>query len=169
MRVNELIRNARRRAALSQAGLAARARTSQPAVARYEAGTATPSIATLQRLLEACGSSLVVDARIPARRSARERGRLLARVRRSREALQAAARRHGVRDIRVFGSAARGDETAESDIDLLVDLDSDRTLLDLVGFQQEAETILGARVDAAAPRFMKERVRARAVRQARPV
>ncbi len=74
-----------------------------------------------------------------------------------------------MRDLRVFGSVARGDETPESDIDLLVDLDPERTLLDLIGFQQGAEGILGAGVDVASPRMMKERVRARALREARPV
>ncbi len=44
-----------------------------------------------------------------------------------------------------------------------------RTLIDLIGFQQAAEEIIGVRVDAAAPRFMKGRVRARAVRDARRV
>jgi len=74
-----------------------------------------------------------------------------------------------VRNIRVFGSVARGDETANSDIDLLVELEPERTLIDLIGFQQDAQDILRVRVDAASPRFMKRRVRARAVREARRV
>jgi hypothetical protein len=93
----------------------------------------------------------------------------LALVRRLRRRLDAAARRHGIRHLRVFGSVARGDETPESDVDFLVDLDPRRTLLDLIGFQQEAEDILGVGVDVAAPRMMKKRVRARAIREARPV
>jgi hypothetical protein len=90
-------------------------------------------------------------------------------LRRGRERLLQAAERHGVRNVRVFGSVARGDETDRSDLDLLVDLDAGRTLIDLIGFRQEAEDILGVRVDAAAPRFMKQRVRARAMRDARPL
>ena|SRR5438309_1968471 len=168
MQVARLIRDARQRARLSQAALAARAKTSQPAVARYEAGSATPSLPTLERLLAACGSSLVLGtkermSRATDRRSSGRRA-LLAR---SRGRLGEAARRHGVRDLRVFGSVARGDDTAESDIDLLVELAPERTLLDLIGFQQDAQEILGVRVDAAAPRFMKARVRARALREAR--
>ena len=69
----------------------------------------------------------------------------------------------------MFGSVARGEDTETSDIDLLVDLEPRRTLIDLIGFQQEAEEILGAPVDAAASRFMKSRVRARALREARQV
>jgi uncharacterized protein len=74
-----------------------------------------------------------------------------------------------VRDLRVFGSVARGDETPQSDIDFLVELDPGRTLLDLIGFQQDAEEILGVGVDVATARMLKDRVRIRALREARPV
>src|SRR2546428_299464 len=163
--VRQLIREARTRAGLSQAQLAARAKTSQPAIARYEAGTATPTLATLQRILSASGDSLVLD--VSRRRPRREGGGSLALLRRSRARLQSAARRHGVRELRVFGTIARGEVTSASDVDLLVELDAGRTLLDLIGFQQEAEEILGLEVDVAAPRLLKERVRSRAMRESR--
>jgi transcriptional regulator with XRE-family HTH domain len=54
----------RRAAGLSQRALAQRAGTSQPAIARYEKGAATPSWETLQRLATACGRRLTVDADI---------------------------------------------------------------------------------------------------------
>lgn len=53
-----LLRDARLAARLSQRALAQRAGTSQPAIARYEGGVATPSWETLQRLLAACGQRL---------------------------------------------------------------------------------------------------------------
>src|SRR4051794_18207684 len=53
-----LVRDARLAAGLSQRALAQRAATSQPAIARYESGVATPSWETLQRLLAACGQRL---------------------------------------------------------------------------------------------------------------
>jgi transcriptional regulator with XRE-family HTH domain len=56
-----LVRDARLAAGLSQRALAQRAGTSQPAVARYERGVATPSWETLQRLVAACGQRLRVD------------------------------------------------------------------------------------------------------------
>ena len=170
MNVGELIRDARTRARLSQAALAVRAKTSQPAIARYEAGVASPSLSTLERILAASNRSLVLTA--PRRlRRARQRspGHRLALLRERRSELLTAARRHGIRDVRVFGSVARGDETPESDVDLLVDLDPERSLLDVIGFQQEAEDILGLGVDVAVPRMLKERVRARAMREARPI
>lgn len=69
----------------------------------------------------------------------------------------------------MFGSVARREDDRTSDVDLLVDLDPDRTLLDLIGFKQEAEEILGLPVDAVAPRFLKASVRSSAVREARAI
>ena len=161
----DLIREARTRAGFSQAQLAARAKTSQSAIARYEVGVATPTLTTLERILAASGDTLVLGA---SRRPPRRRlGKGLALLRRSRGRLQNAARRYGISHVRVFGSIARGEETDASDVDLLVELDPGRTLLDLIGFKQEAEEILGVDVEVAAPRLMKDRVRARAMREAR--
>lgn len=167
MRAARLIRDARKRAGLSQAGLAKYARTSQPAIARYEGGDATPSLATLERILRACKTSVVVGS--PTRAAVPRRGGRLALLRRSRHLLLSAAGRHGVRDVRVFGSVARGEDDPSSDVDLLVDLDPDRTLLDLIGFKQEAEEILGLPVDAVSPRFLKASVSSSAVREARAI
>jgi transcriptional regulator with XRE-family HTH domain len=56
--IDQAVRELRKGAGLSQRALALRAGTSQPAVARYERGTATPSWETLQRLAAACGQQL---------------------------------------------------------------------------------------------------------------
>jgi len=156
------LRAARTRAGLSQAELAQRAQTSQPAIARYEAGVATPSLPTLERLLAATGASLVLG-------TSRPRTGRADRLRRSRAKLTAAAHTRGVSTIRVFGSVARGDATGASDVDLLVELEPGRTLIDLIGFKHDAERILGQRVDVATPSLMKQRVRRRALRDARPL
>ena len=71
------------------------------------------------------------------------------RLRERRSALLDASRNHGAHDVRVFGSVARRDERPDSDIDLLVELDPERTLLDLVAFGREASEILGMPVDVA--------------------
>jgi len=71
------------------------------------------------------------------------------RLQERRAALLDASLSHGARDIRVFGSVARHDERPDSDIDLLVELDPERTLLDLVAFGREASEILGMPVDVA--------------------
>jgi predicted nucleotidyltransferase len=63
-----------------------------------------------------------------------------------REILELAAR-HGARNARVSGSFARGDDRATSDVDLLVDMEPGRTLLDLVGLEQDLEAVLGRPVE----------------------
>ena len=69
-----LVRDARRRAGLTQADLARRAATSQPAIARYERARALPDLATLQRIVEACGLELRFELTEPDRqREAHER------------------------------------------------------------------------------------------------
>ncbi len=54
---------------------------------------------------------------------------------------------HGARDLRLFGSVSRGEATARSDIDLLINLDPGRTLLDIVAIKQDLEDLLGCKVD----------------------
>lgn len=80
-----------------------------------------------------------------------------------------AAGRNGARDVRIFGSAARGDDADASDVDLLVELEPQRTLLDLIAFQQDAAEILGVPVDAATPEILKDRVRTRVLAEAVPL
>ena len=65
---------------------------------------------------------------------------------RRREILEAAAR-HGARNVRVFGSVARGDDRPDSDIDLLV-VEDGRTLLDVIALEQDLQELLGQRVDS---------------------
>jgi predicted nucleotidyltransferase len=57
------------------------------------------------------------------------------------------AARHGARNIRVFGSVARGDNRPDSDLDLLVDVEPGRTLLDVIALEQDLQELLGRRVD----------------------
>jgi predicted nucleotidyltransferase len=71
--------------------------------------------------------------------------------------------------LRVFGSLARGDANATSDIDLLVDLKPGRTLLNLAGFRREAAEILDLPVDVATPDMLKERIRNKALSEALPI
>ena len=76
---------------------------------------------------------------------------------------------HGARNVRVFGSAARGDASPTSDIDLLVDLDADRTLMDLGGLLVELQELLQARVDVATVAMLRPKVRERALADAVPL
>ena len=90
-------------------------------------------------------------------------------LRRHRGRLLDAARRHGVRRIRVFGSTARGESSPTSDIDLLVDLEPGRTLVDLAAFRREAEAILAAPVDVATAELLKARIRGEVLSEAVPL
>ncbi len=65
----------------------------------------------------------------------------------TRADLLAIAARHGARNVRVFGSWARGTAESASDLDLIVDLDAGRDLFDLVALKQELETETGRRVE----------------------
>jgi len=67
------------------------------------------------------------------------------------------ARRHGARGIRVYGSVARGQATDQSDLDLLVEWEPDRSLLDVVGLKQDLEDLLGVTVDVGSERGLHYR------------
>ncbi len=89
-------------------------------------------------------------------------------LRSRRNALVTIGARHGARNIRVFGSVARGDDTETSDIDLLVDMEQGRSLLDLVGFQQEVSEALGRNTDVltanAISPYLRDRILSEAIR-----
>ncbi len=76
---------------------------------------------------------------------------------------------HGAREVRVFGSVARGEADRESDIDFLVELETGRPLLDLGGLQMELESLFDRRVDVVTVRGLKARTRERMLREAVPV
>jgi predicted nucleotidyltransferase/DNA-binding XRE family transcriptional regulator len=157
-----LLRESRLAAGLTQADLAERALTSQPAVAAYESGRRTPVLSTLARLLAACGREIVLSTQaLDAKAS------LDSLLRQRRADLLAAGLAHGVSNLRVFGSTARGGESGDSDIDLLVDLEPGRTLVDLAAFREDAATVLGVPVDVATLDLLKPRVRDEVVREAR--
>jgi len=105
----------------------------------------------------------------PAQRTSRRQSSRSDRLHRSRAELTDAARARGISMIRVFGSVTRGDDAGPSDVDLLVELAPGRTLIDLIGFKHDAERILGQPVDVATPSLLKQRVRRRALRDARPL
>jgi uncharacterized protein len=79
------------------------------------------------------------------------------------------AARYGARNLRVFGSVARGDDRAHSDIDLLVDMDPDRSLLDIVGLGQDLEELLDRKVDVLTGASLHPALRDRVLAESRPL
>jgi predicted nucleotidyltransferase len=79
------------------------------------------------------------------------------------------AERHGARSIRVFGSVARGEARETSDLDLLVEWEAGRSLLDHVALVQDLEELLGTKVHAGTERSLQWYVRDRILKEARPL
>ena len=68
-------------------------------------------------------------------------------IRERRSEILDCASQHGARNVRVFGSAARGAAGPMSDVDLLVEMEPGRSLLDFVGLWQELEDLFGLKID----------------------
>ena len=79
------------------------------------------------------------------------------------------ARRHGARNVRLIGSVARGEAGPASDLDLLVDLEQGRSLLDHAALMIELEQLLGCKVDVATEQGLRPRVRERVLSEAVPL
>jgi uncharacterized protein len=79
------------------------------------------------------------------------------------------AERHGARNLRVFGSVARGEANETSDVDLLVDWEPGRSLLDHVALVQDLQELLGIKVHVGTERSLHWYVRDRILREATPL
>ena len=88
-------------------------------------------------------------------------------LQKNREKIINIAKSHGAKTVRVFGSCARGQEHPDSDIDLIVDLGPDRSLLDIIAIKQEIEDLLQRKVDvvteAALSPYIREEILQEAV------
>jgi uncharacterized protein len=163
-----LLAKVRQQAGLTQMELAHRAGTSQAMIARYEKGAASPTVRTLERLLRAAGQKLVL-AGTPVRPQGSP-SPVATVLHEHRAQIQAAAEAAGARNVRIFGSVARGEDTTDSDIDLLVDFPAgERGLFPLLRLAGEIEEMVGRPVDVAAVEVMAEPVRERALAEAVPL
>jgi uncharacterized protein len=72
-------------------------------------------------------------------------------------------------NIRVFGSVARGSDSASSDVDLLVDMEPGHSLIDRIALIQDLEDLLGHPVDVANPRTLHEQIRDQVMAEAVPL
>jgi uncharacterized protein len=86
-----------------------------------------------------------------------------------REATLRICAKHGARNVRRFGSVARGEADEQSDIDLIVELDPERSLLDHAALWLELQDLLGCKLDVVSDRGIKPRIRERVLREAIPL
>jgi hypothetical protein len=147
------------RAARKQRGWSLRAAAGRLGVSvrflnELERGKASVRLDKVVQVLEGVGLTL----KVAPRQAADLRDEVKAR----RPLLQAIAAKHGVRSLALFGSAARGEAGAASDLDFLVELEEGRSLVDLVGVKQDLEALFGRPVDAFTRASLKPGVRATA-------
>jgi predicted nucleotidyltransferase len=76
------------------------------------------------------------------------------------------AAKYGAYNVRVFGSVARGEARPDSDVDFLVELEPQRTLLDQIALIQSLEELLGRKVDVTEPETLHELIRDKVLREA---
>jgi predicted nucleotidyltransferase/DNA-binding XRE family transcriptional regulator len=154
------LREARHAAGMTQVELASRAGVTQSVISAYESGRREPSMPMLERLIEATGHRLDVAihkfADPPRDLPDTVTGR---RVRRHRQRIKRLALERGAGQVRVFGSVARGDDDASSDIDLLVDLADNVGLVSLAGLERELSELLEADVDVIPASLLKPAVK----------
>ena len=90
-------------------------------------------------------------------------------LRAKREDVLRLAARHGARNIRIFGSVARGEAGPDSDLDVLVDMEPGRSLFDMGGLLMDLQDLLGCKVDVVTEKGLHWYVRARVLEEAVPL
>jgi len=168
----EMCRAGRALLGISQAQLARQARVSRLTIAYFERGERKPipaNLAAIRSALEAAGIAFVPggavlrDATAPsATAGAQKLPTVLHLLRAAAPRLQ----QLGVKHLSLFGSAARGTERPDSDLDLLLDLDAQRRmdLLDYAGIVAEIQKLVPQRVDVARRDKLKSHVAPDALR-----
>ena len=86
-----------------------------------------------------------------------------------RQEILAIAARHGAHNLRVFGSVARGEAGPESDLDLLVEMEPGKSLMDHVALMQDLEDLLQRKVDVVSERALHWYIRDRVLAEATPL
>lgn len=88
-------------------------------------------------------------------------------LRARREDILRVTRRNGAQNVRIFGSIARAEATNTSDVDILVDMEPNRDLIDLISVQQDLADMLGCKVDVVTEAAISPYIRNSVLRDAR--
>ncbi len=94
---------------------------------------------------------------------------LLNLIKEKRTEIMTTAAKYGARNVRLFGSVAQGNAGPDSDIDLLIDMENGRSLLDHAGLWLELNQLLGCRVDVVTERGLRAQIKERVLKQAIPI
>jgi len=86
-----------------------------------------------------------------------------------RQEILAIAARHGASNLRVFGSVARGEAGPESDLDILVEMQPDKSLMDHIALMQDLEDLLQQKVDVVSERALHWYIRDQVHAEATPL
>lgn len=87
-------------------------------------------------------------------------------LKRHRDEILQLAAKYGAYNVRIFGSVARGESDANSDIDFLVEMEPGKTLFDLGGLLMELQDLLSCRVDIVTVKGLRSRIRERVLQEA---
>ncbi len=88
------------------------------------------------------------------------------RIKARRKEILALAAQHGAYNVRIFGSAGRGEAGPESDLDLLVELEPGRSLFDLGGLLMDLQDLLGCKVDVVTEKGLHWYIRDQVLKEA---
>lgn len=84
----------------------------------------------------------------------------------NRERILQTAANYGAYNVRIFGSVARGEADASSDVDFLVEMEPGRSLFDLGGLLMDLQELLNCKVDVVTEKGLRERIRERVLKEA---
>jgi predicted nucleotidyltransferase/DNA-binding XRE family transcriptional regulator len=158
--LGNLVRDARKRRALSQTALAQKARLNQKTISAIENGAEGTEIGTVLRVFEELGLRIGVE---PANKaSGPKKQDVLRSLRKVKAQLKAA----GVASLALFGSTARGDAGPESDVDIMVDLSIAPSIANIAKVQDLLDEAIGHKVDFTLRDSLRGEVLAQAEREA---
>ena len=115
------------------------------------------------------GNAMETNFRAAIEKSAESTGSIALLLDLYREEILQLVDLHGAHNVRIFGSVARGQAGADSDLDLLVEFDADRSLLDRIALMQDLKDLLGIDVDVVTPRSLHRDLKAQILRDAQPL
>ncbi|MBQ0026009.1 MAG: helix-turn-helix domain-containing protein [Lachnospiraceae bacterium] len=152
LRVGNAVAEARARYGLSQQALSEATGIDQSDISKIERGVANPSIMTLNRIADALGAELTVHIGEKLCASSFNLDRI-------RELISPVAEKYRLRSVYVFGSYARKEETADSDIDIMIDREGSKIhgIFAMNALLNELKEVLGKEVDVVTEQSLKQK------------